>query len=168
MDFNKRSQQKKTADKLEKSLAKELDARRIPGSGNIISWKGDVECMKYLLDSKNTETPIATLKASELAKIYKESRQADKEAGHIILTFLPDTHYAVVPRSDCNFESTEEYLQAKGSKKISKTLLSSMVKRGNKKNIIPSFHIHFEKMTLGTPRDWLIIPFDIYKEHFFE
>lgn len=166
MTPEKRSQIKKTANMLERTLARELNCRRIPMSGAIPSWKGDLESDRYLIDSKNTEKPMVLILASDLAKINTEAREAGKEAGHLILTFLPDYHFAVVPTIDCDFDSTQEYTVAGKSHRISKSILKSMVRRGKNKNAIPSFRIVFEKMRLGCPKDWLVIPLEIYKEHF--
>lgn len=167
MENSRRGQIKKTADMLEKRLAKDLEGMRVPGSGNMQSFKGDVQTDVYLIDSKNTEKSSISLKASDLVKINMEARESDRR-GHIILTFLPDTHYAVVPKRDCFFESLEETLVVKQSKTLSKSHLSSLTKRAAKKGIIPSIFVHFEKIALGCPRDWLIIPYNVYKEQFYD
>jgi nitrogen regulatory protein PII len=166
MDHKRRGDIKKTANALEKALAKELGCGRVPGSGSIMGYKGDIQSDNYLIDSKNTEKSVIVLKKQDLIKITEEGREAAR-VGHLILTFLPDQHYAVVPKSHCLFDSTEEPIVLKSTKSISKTHLSSLSKRAFKSKTIPSLSITFHKPALGTYRDWLLIPFDVYKEHFF-
>jgi hypothetical protein len=163
---DRRGEIKKTANALEKKLAKDLGIRRISGSGSIVSWKGDLESPSYLIDSKNTETPIITIQSADLAKITREAREAGKIMGHLILTFLPYYNWALVPYINIEFESTEEYIECKGSKKISKSQLMSAEKRALKKNKPPSILFFFEKLKFGTPNKWLLIPMSIYEEQY--
>lgn len=169
MKNNDKSEQKKRANKLEKDLAKTLGGRRVPMSGGMQSWKGDVENAKYLYDSKHTLKPIISLLAKDLTKITREAREADKDAGHLILTFFEDNaHYAVVPYIDVDFESTEEPFIAKGSIKIGITHLRGVAKRGLRKGKTPSVLVEFEKIAFGTQRRWLIITLDTYKEKYLD
>lgn len=161
-----RGEIKKTANKLEKEIAKDLGARRVPGSGMLTGWKGDIESEDYLLDSKNTEKKIIQLKAEDLSKITKEARNAGR-IGHLVLTFLPDKHYAVVPYMDCDFDSFCDHLTVQRTKSVSLSMLTSMEKRATKAEKIPSILVFFDKISFGTPKEWLIIPFQVYKEQFF-
>lgn len=163
-----RGQIKKIATKKEKQVAKDLKIRRVPLSGGLIAWKGDLESKRYLIDCKWTVKPIYTLNGTDLAKITKEAREAGKEAGHLLLIFEPDYKWVCVPHIDVEFESTEEYIECKGSKQVSKTLLQSAAKRGIKKDKIPSILFFFEKICFGTPKKWLLIPYNTYKEIFHE
>ena len=165
--MSRRGQIKKTADKLEKKLAKELGGKRVSRSGAGSGWKGDVETLNFLFDSKNTEKSTIQIKAADLIKIRQEAKEANRQ-GVLILTFLPDKHYFVIPQFDCDFESLEQIMLAKSQKTISKSNLSSMEKRSFKKGVIPSFLVEFEKMPLGTPRKYLIINEETFIEYFGE
>lgn len=171
MDAEQRSQQKKTANKLEKWLAKYLDGRRIINSGAIEVMKGDVQWSEYLVDSKNTSKLTQTLVGTDLTKITSEGR-GDNKTGHLILSYLTDgisgDHWAVVPYDTYSEmpETTEEEMQARSSKQIGVSLLKSIKKRAQRKGMVPSIKIHFERIALGTPREWLIIPLDFYRDYF--
>jgi hypothetical protein len=163
--MSRRGEIKKTANSLEKKLAKELGMQRVPGSGMLAGWKGDIQSEEYLLDSKNTEKKVISLKSSDLSKITSEARDANR-IGHLILTFLPDDHYAVVPAIDCDFESAEVEMSANKSKEISLSALRTIFKKCEKKKLVPSIKITFETICYGTPKDWLIIPINIYSKEF--
>lgn len=159
---------KKDANKLEKELASFLGGQRVPASGAIKSMKGDIRTDQFLLDSKNTEKNTIILSSADLVKIYKEAGEAGK-TGHLVLTFLEHSeHWAVVPYKDVDFDSTEVTLLAKGSKGISRSVLSSATKKAIKAKKEPSIKITFEKMQLGVPRTWLIIPIEKYKQEFLD
>lgn len=169
--FRDKSEQKKTADKLEKWLAKDLGGFRVPGSGSIVSFKGDVQTDNYLIDSKHTLNSAIKVVNADFSKIYREAREADKEAGHIILTFYKEfQHFAVVPKRDFSEPSLElEVLINKT------TLLSSTSIKGIKRKLLKeqnnklfSILFRFQIMKLGTPREWLLLDWDIYKKYFFE
>lgn len=165
MTPEQRSEQKKRANKLEYWLAEYLGGRRVPASGALDSWKGDVELDEILIDSKHTVKSSITLKAMDLCKIHREAREADRD-GHIILTFYnEDTHWAVVPKRDCDFESREKLSLAGKSKLITIHELTSLEKQCFKKSTNPSIRIHFDSIKLGVPREWLIIPIKFYKEN---
>ena len=164
--MDRRGEIKKTANKLEKTLAKEVGGRRVPGSGMLSGWKGDVETKDYLIDSKNTEKSTIALKSQDLAKITAEARDAGGKRGHLILTFLPNTHYAVVPRIDCDFEISGEVIECKKSKTLSKSQLSSTVKRKTKEGVAPCLVFYFEKIMFGTPKEWCLMPMEMYLEEF--
>jgi hypothetical protein len=171
MSPDERSKQKKLANKLEKWLSQFLGCYKVPNSGAISSWKGDLEAPKYLLDSKNTVKSVITISGLDLTKITSEARGAGKKSGHLIISFLTHDingdHWAVVPKKLIEFDSSEEPLLAKSSKKIGKSFLSSVRRRASKQEIIPSVLLDFSSIALGTPKQWLIIPLDIYKEAFF-
>lgn len=166
-----RGEIKKTADRLEKWLAKYLEGYRIPGSGSIESFKGDVQWGEYLVDSKNTVKASQSLLGTDLTKITSEGRGAGR-TGHLILSYLTNgitgDHWAVVPYDAFEEmpETTEEEVLAQGSKQIGVSYLKSVKKRAFRKGKVPSIKIHFSKIALGTPREWLIIPLEFYRDHF--
>lgn len=168
MEPERRGEIKKAANKLEKWLANYLDGRRVVGSGNLDSWKGDVEWSEYLVDSKNTEKNSITLSMGDLTKIFKEGRQAAR-TGHLILTFVEkDSHWGVVPYVDCEFESYEQPVWAKASKKITISQLIGMTRKADKQDKIPSLLVTFERPRIGIPNKWLILPLEIYRKKFGE
>jgi hypothetical protein len=163
-----RGEQKKRANKLEKELAKYLGGSRVPASGALSGWKGDVEWGEYLVDSKNTVTKIITVSATDLIKITREARQAGKEQGHLILSFLSgkvgDEHWALVPYYSVDFESLEFSIQVAKTKQLSYSMLKNLERRSLKGKIMPSVLFSFERMPLGTCNKWLLIRLEDYRE----
>jgi len=167
-----KSEQKKTANSLEYWLAEYLNARRVPASGALSSWKGDIESKKYLIDSKNTIKTVISVLGSDLSKITREGREANR-TGHLVISFLEDgikgVHYAVVPYNSeelDDYDVKPEKMIAEGSKKITKLFMTGLCKRAKKLDKIPTLLIEFNKITFGTPRKWLILPIENYKEIF--
>ena len=166
-----KSQQKKTANKLEKWLADQLGGRRVPASGALQSWKGDVELPEILIDSKYTLKTLINLLGNDLSKVTYEARQANRD-GHLILSFLRHgiigEHWAVVPyyKDEILFENSPEIVPAKSNKKIGLSFLKGVSLRASKKNVEPSVLVEFSDLAFGTPRSWIIFPFDLYKTHY--
>jgi len=157
-------ERKKTANSLEKDLARELGGRRVPASGAIAHLPGDIYTDEFLIDSKNTEKNTIPLKVVDLAKIHREARDGDK-LGHLILTFIEhDIHWAVVPEKYTKIEGYVFELLAKKQKGISRSYLASCKNKARKKGKYPVIRVFFETVPLGVPRTWLIIPLEQYKE----
>lgn len=168
IDPERRCEIKKTSIKLEKQLAAYLGALRVPGSGSIKGFKGDIIWNKILIDSKNTEKTSIKLKKSDLIKIKKESSSIGF-LGHLILSFLvDDIHYAVIPVGDWpgQIEKIKTLEVTESSKTISKFVLSSTMTAARRSGGTPLLLVNFQIMALGVPKQWLILPLQLYKETF--
>lgn len=166
-----RGQIKKLANKLEKWFADELDGRRVAGSGSLATWKGDVELDNILLDSKFTFKSTMSVKLLDVEKIHREARATGRQ-GHLILTFMEDDkrlannqHWVMVPSKYIDHEGFHVApMQAKDSKAISKSAMTSLTRKANKQGLSPAIEILFERVAIGIPNKWTIIQLDNYRE----
>ena len=166
MTPEERSQQKKRADKLEKWFANDLGGFKVPRSGAGESLKGDVYVGEYFIDSKHTMKSTIKLMSEDITVCHKQARSMGKE-GHLILTFFQeDSHWGVVPEKYFDVRDDLKYfdLSINKSKQISKSYLTSCSKKAKKEGKYMCVRVTQNMPYLGVPKEWLILPYNYYKE----
>lgn len=68
----------------EKTIARQVGGRRVAGSGNQPSNKGDVRADGWLIEAKQTSLPRYNLTLAVFRKIEREAIRAKKEAALIV------------------------------------------------------------------------------------
>lgn len=68
----------------EKKIAADVAGHRVAGSGNQPGLKGDVKCLDWLIEAKQTVRTSTTLKLSVWRKIESEAIKAAKEPAIVL------------------------------------------------------------------------------------
>lgn len=68
----------------EGELAVKLGGRRMPQSGAIAGFRGDIKVQNFLLDSKETENSSIIVSHGDLTKIVREAHQSAKMPGLVL------------------------------------------------------------------------------------